>query len=192
MDSREEYWIHYYDTFNTTHGYNCTSGGGNCYEISDETRAKISASESGENNHYFGKHLSPEHRAKIGDAQRGHRGNMYGKHHTTKQIEMVKLAESIPIIAFTDMQDVYMYYLSSMSAQRIDKFSSGHISKCINGKRKSAYKTTDGEPIHWRKATCTEADVITKYFLKTGHEKLSPHEFTQMQKEDSNYAYRSA
>ena len=42
---------------------------------SPETRAKLSASHSGEKNPFFGKKLSPEHRAKIGVAGTGRKNS---------------------------------------------------------------------------------------------------------------------
>ena len=48
--------------------------------LSEETRAKMSASKRGEKNNNFGKHLSDETRAKLSAAFRGEKHPMYGKH----------------------------------------------------------------------------------------------------------------
>ena len=50
--------------------------------VSDETRARMSASRGGERNHFFGKNHSEEVRAKMSRAARGRPSNMKGKHHT--------------------------------------------------------------------------------------------------------------
>lgn len=76
-DSKEEldYWerhmIKSRDTL-APNGYNLTEGGEGMsgYICSDETRAKLSAANSGENNFWFGKHLSVEHCAKLAEKKR--------------------------------------------------------------------------------------------------------------------------
>ena len=186
LNDREIYWIRYYNTFNTSHGYNCTSGGGSCYVMSDETREKISAAKSGVRNHYYGKHLSEGHRKKIGDAQRGEKANMYGKHHTELQKRQVKLAESRPIVAFTQDGDVYMYFFSSMAASRSFQYHAGSISKCIRGISKSAGKTISGDKLLWRNATTEEANIITYIFLLYNKEVVTPEEYCMYSKEVSN------
>ena len=183
LNEREIYWIKYYDTFNTVHGYNCTSGGDSVFQVSDETKKKISFLKSGKNNHYYGKHLSAEHRLKIGDAQRGDKANMYGKHHTEEQKKKVKLAESSPVVAMIQDGTVYMYRLSSMSAQRAFQYHAGSISKCIRGISKSAGKTPDGQKLTWRCADDNEAGIITKIFLLYDKEVVTPEEYDTYGKE---------
>ena len=41
LDQREQYWIEQYNTFNSSEGYNATSGGSRP-EFSDETKQKLS------------------------------------------------------------------------------------------------------------------------------------------------------
>ena len=188
LNDREIFWISQYDSFNSAHGYNNTSGGNAPTSVSDETRKKIALAESGENNHYYGKHLSEEHRKKIGDAQRGRLGNMYGKHHTAEQIASIKIAEAMQIVAYTDSGD-YLYFMSTMAAMRCFGFDAGHISQCIKGKRKTAYTTADGSRLKWRKASDEESEYIIAHFLDTGVEYLTIEEYTEL-KEDCVYARR--
>lgn len=189
LNDREMYWISFFDTFNTKHGYNCTSGGGSDFCVSSETRKKISESKSGERNHYYGKHLTKEHREKIGNSQRGALSHMYGKHHTDEQIAMVKIAESIPLVAYTDDDGIYKYFLSSMAAMRSDSIDCSHISHCLNGKnhRKSAGKSDNGKPLRWRHASDEETMIIKRYYIATKHEVILPKEYQEF-KEDISYA----
>lgn len=66
LNEREIFWI---ATLNckAPNGYNLTDGGEGMsgHHCSDETRAKLSAANSGENHPFFGKHLSVEHCAKL-------------------------------------------------------------------------------------------------------------------------------
>ena len=56
-----------YDTRNPEHGYNiCVGGGGTSGCVfSDETLKKMSIRMSGENNPFYGKHMTPEHKEKL-------------------------------------------------------------------------------------------------------------------------------
>ena len=179
LNEREIYWINHYDTFNTPYGYNCTTGGGNGYEMSASTRSLISEAERGSKNHYFGKHLSPEHRRKIGDAQRAEKGNMFGKHHTEEQIQSVKILTSSPVVATTKDGNPYMYFLSSMAANRCLGVSNGHINHCLHGIRKVAGKAANGDPLSWRYATDQEKIIIKQIFMTDLKESIYPEDMYQ-------------
>ncbi len=63
-------------------GLGCASGAAHPMfgrHHTEETRAKLSASNSGEKHVNWGKHLSPETRAKISAANRGEKNAKYGK-----------------------------------------------------------------------------------------------------------------
>ena len=64
VNVREIYWISELKTLE--HGYNMTEGGEGMrgWVPSEETRAKLRAAKSGENNPFYGKKLSPESIAK--------------------------------------------------------------------------------------------------------------------------------
>lgn len=64
LNERERFWIKFYDCM-APKGYNLTNGGDTNFTVSDETRAKISMANTGENNPFYGKHHTPETRAKI-------------------------------------------------------------------------------------------------------------------------------
>lgn len=185
LNDREVFWIKHYGSFGTGLGYNATSGGNAPTDVSDETRVKISLAESGERNHYYGKHLSAEHRRKIGDSQRGELSHNYGVPHTNEERKKIKATESSPVACYNDV-GVYMYFLSSMAAMRERKFDCGHISACINGKRKTAYKDDNGMPLYWRLATDEESSVIKDYFLTHGCESMEPGLYIRMKEECCN------
>jgi group I intron endonuclease len=81
LNDLEKHYIKFYGTFAPTgHGYNLTKGGdGNFGWIpSEETRAKMSASQKG-------KILSPEHRAKLSALQKGkNKGKVLSPEHRAK------------------------------------------------------------------------------------------------------------
>ena len=68
LDEREIYWIAFYDSNDHEHGYNMATGGDrhDGYELSEETRRKMSESNKGK------KH-SEESRRKISEANKGRR-----------------------------------------------------------------------------------------------------------------------
>lgn len=63
LNNREEYYIKYYNTFNTEHGLNLTSGGG-VVKLSKETKQKIS-------NSLKNRIISSSTKQKIGCARKG-------------------------------------------------------------------------------------------------------------------------
>lgn len=176
LDEREIFWIAHYNTFNTSHGYNNTSGGGS-FTMSDEARRRIGDSKRGDKNHYYGKHLSTEHRKKISEAQKGERGNMYGRNHTDESVLKIKMTESIPVVGYTDDGVIYKYYLSATSAYTTDSFDACHIRACVNKKRKHAHRTPAGSLLCWRNATELECSVIKAHFANTGIESMSVPEY---------------
>jgi group I intron endonuclease len=75
----EKYYIEMFNTFNTTNGYNHTTGGEN-YERSETTKKKLSIAKSGENNPMFGK-FGKDH-------------PMFGKHHKQEAKDKISIAHS--------------------------------------------------------------------------------------------------
>lgn len=76
LDSREIFWISYFDSANSQKGFNRHLGGSSNRVISDSTRAKISASLLG-NTRTRGKKASPESIEKRRKAMLGHK---FGPH----------------------------------------------------------------------------------------------------------------
>ena len=64
-DIIEKFMILWYKLMNKDKGYNKQSGGKHNWMTSDETRAKMSAAQLGEKNHFFGKTHNEEARAKM-------------------------------------------------------------------------------------------------------------------------------
>ena len=85
-------------------GYNVANGGDSKGKHSEETRKKISEANKGENNHWYGKHLSEETRKKISESNKGkHTGEnnpMFGKHpseETRKKLSEARKGEKHPM-----------------------------------------------------------------------------------------------
>lgn len=90
-NEREKYWISYYDSLNSEHGYNLTSGGQGLFvhreenktkmspwlgkQLPDEMRKKIAKSQ-------IGKKLSVEHKRKITESQTGEKSYWSGRLHS--------------------------------------------------------------------------------------------------------------
>lgn len=106
LSEREKFWIAEFKSNIRGVGYNLTSGGDGTsgYRWSNESRAKLSASRSGDGNPWYGKHLSEEHRTKIGVASSrqseetrlkrslalsGENNPMYGKTHSIETREYI-------------------------------------------------------------------------------------------------------
>ncbi len=85
LDMYEKEEIAKHDSYHN--GYNDTSGGGGGYEVSDETRRRMSEAKKGENNHFFGKKHSDETKQRISEAKKGENNHFFGKKHSdeTKQ-----------------------------------------------------------------------------------------------------------
>lgn len=56
IDDREKYWVDFYNTCNTHHGLNCTTGGGVKFDFSSETKKIIKSIVSGNTNWVGKKH----------------------------------------------------------------------------------------------------------------------------------------
>jgi group I intron endonuclease len=63
LNDREVHWISFFDSV-SPNGYNLTSGGGQAFTVSDETRAKMTDAQKG-------KKQSEEHKANISAAKKG-------------------------------------------------------------------------------------------------------------------------
>ena len=78
LDSREKFWIEYYNAMESEDFYNITSGGDGGFgsgknspwygkHLSDETKEKLSKIKSGENNPFYGKTHSDEVKKKLSE-----------------------------------------------------------------------------------------------------------------------------
>lgn len=95
MNFVEMFYISFLNT-KVPYGYNLTDGGGGRqgFEVSQETREKISKAntgkahpwmdQSGPKNHMFGKHISEEQKESIRKASRGNKHNLGRKHRLGK------------------------------------------------------------------------------------------------------------
>lgn len=148
MNYWEKYYIKMYNS-KKPYGYNATDGGDSIYEITEETRKKMSIAQRGR------KH-SEESKKKIGDANRGkkhsaeavaksaaaHRGKKLSPEHIEKMSAALRgkynNKNSKPVQALDKVTgEVIMEFPSTMEAQRQYGFNNTHISACCLGKLKS-------------------------------------------------------
>lgn len=141
LNEREEYWIKEKNCL-YPYGYNIMKGG-NQYEMSDETKKKISESRKGmkfsdkhiENlkKSHIGNKLSEETKKKISEINKG-------KIHS--EDTRLKLRYSNPnrkeVGRFDDKGNLVCKYESIKEAARILECNVGHLSECCCGKRKMA------------------------------------------------------
>ena len=71
LNDNERWWIDYFNSTIRNNGYNFESGGNSQFEVSIETRKKLSRVNSGKNNPFYGKHHSDETRKMISDSHKG-------------------------------------------------------------------------------------------------------------------------
>lgn len=71
LNDLEIYFIVFFDTFNTPHGLNLTTGGNEKHFISEETRQKMSDANKGKIGYWKGKTMSEDHKRKLADGSRG-------------------------------------------------------------------------------------------------------------------------
>ena len=70
LDRWEKYFILSRGT-KSPNGYNCTDGGNACTGLTSESLAKMSVAQTGEKNHFFGKHHTPETRSMLSKLHTG-------------------------------------------------------------------------------------------------------------------------
>lgn len=83
LNEREMFWIAELKS-KAPNGYNLTDGGEGLMNPSDETRAKMSLAQSGENHPFFGKHRTAEEKAKISDKTKGKKRKPFSAEHKAK------------------------------------------------------------------------------------------------------------
>lgn len=81
LDKLEDMYIKIYNTIDYKYGYNKKYGGHNG-KWTNESKAKMSKSQTGVNNSFYGKHHSKETKELIKISSTGENNGMYGKHHS--------------------------------------------------------------------------------------------------------------
>lgn len=166
----EQYYIQWYNTANRDYGYNISLGGegGNASEetkkkmsennarywegkrLSEITRKKISEAKKGEKNHNYGKHFSEEHKRKISEAQKG---RQFSEEHKQKLSEAKKgknTGKNNPKAKSVICLTTKRIFFAAKEAERYYNTNQANITKCCQGKRKSAGKLPDGTKLVWR------------------------------------------
>ena len=172
-------YISQYRSYDGRFGYNLTFGGEGGVP-NDETRAKFSQINSGDNNPMFGKYHTTETKKKISEALSGENNPRYGKHSVhygkhlsnehkkklsiansgKKMTEASKIKQSQAKSGKNNPRAIPVYCVEldeifNYIQQACDKYgiSADGISKCIAGKQQSAGRhPLTKEKLHWRYA----------------------------------------
>ena len=174
LNNKEIFWIAENDSY--YNGYNQTKGGGGIrgFKHSDETKAKISVANKGENNFMYGKHHSYETKQKISVANKGKcvgdKNPMYGDHrfagennpnYGKRLSEKTKTKISNALIGqfagennpraravyCIELDEFFLYAKEAFEKYDIDH---SNIIKCCKGKQGSAGRHPQtGEKLHW-------------------------------------------
>lgn len=95
LNNAEEYYIDWFNCL-VPNGYNLKSGGNN-KTYSEESKKRMSESQSGEKNSRYGKIVSEETRKKMSEAKKGEKHWMFGKHHSEEsRKKMSKAHKGVP------------------------------------------------------------------------------------------------
>ena len=112
--------IRNYDSANSKYGYNIQYGGNSIGKHSEETKKKISDSESGENHWNYGKHFSVSSKEKMSASKKGYIGE---KHNRSKKVIC---------------NETGITYINFREAEERTGIISTSISKCCSSKLKKA------------------------------------------------------
>ena len=88
LNDLEAYYIKFYNTFNTEHGLNLTTGG-DTFKLSDESKGKISNANMG-NKNMLGHHHTDESKFKISNSNKGNKKWLGKKHSEETKVKMSK------------------------------------------------------------------------------------------------------
>ena len=134
--------IQKYDSSNPEYGYNYKKGGN---IQTEESRRKISISETGEKHHYYGQHRDEETRRKISESLSGPNHYWYGKHLPQETID--KIIEAKTGMKYNIINknwsairciETGVVYDSMSECERETGISHGLISRHMSGKIKAA------------------------------------------------------
>lgn len=131
----EQAFIKQYKTNDYNYGYNKTSGGDRIanFTISEETRQKMIASHSGENNSWLGRKHRPESKQKMSASKVG-------------KYKGINSWNSKPVFS-PELNEIFFSQTMVKSKYNI---SSKHIGDCCSGKRKYCGKHPNThEPLRW-------------------------------------------
>jgi len=138
-------------------GYNLKEGGGSRGKYSEETKQKMSESNRGEKNIWYGKTHTEETKQKMREAQRGEKHPMYGKtvsEQTKQKLSEARRGEKNHMYGKTGEKNhcskkIYQHDLEGNllgsfgsiweASRHLNIKDSSNITKCARGKLKTAY-----------------------------------------------------
>ena len=137
LNSKEIYYINYYNSTNPNIGYNLSCGGSghSGYKQSEETKRKIGEAQFGEKNHMYGKTMSDDLRNQIKSAISGEHNAMWGKTHKDEVKEIISKKRSIPIYQLDlHTNEIIKEWKSSKEAATVLGFDNSNITSCCKGR----------------------------------------------------------
>jgi group I intron endonuclease len=123
-------------------GYNLKEGGGSSGKMCEETKKKISESQSGEKNHNYGKTLSDEIKKKISESQSGEKNHNYGKslsEETKKKISKAQTGENAYWYGKTRTEETKKKMSKAQSGKTLSDDTKEKISKAQTGEKNHNY-----------------------------------------------------
>lgn len=147
---------HYIAKFNckTPNGYNMTDGGeGVCGCIkTKETIEKIRAA-------HLGKRLSPHHKMKISESERGEKNQFYGKKHSEKSKELIRQSYFKRY-----KKENHPNFGKHLSEETRAKISASHMGKTISEETKLKLKSTSTGRLHSDESKKKMSEIRKRYW----------------------------
>jgi group I intron endonuclease len=150
LDFKEDYWIIYFDSINN--GYNNRRGGANGSPCK-ETLLKMSITNKGENNPFYGKHHTKEQKIKWSKERKGRKLTDEWKGNLSKAQKGKRIGKNNPsansVICLTTGR---IFFTQKEGAKYYGIKSYKSIGMCCRGKEKhkTCGKLSDGTKLVWR------------------------------------------
>ena len=108
--------------------------------ISEETRKKMSELRKGEKHWNYGKHCPEETKRKISENTKGEKNHNFGKHLSEEHKRKISETKSKTVFQINPLTNqIIAEFPSLMEVEKQFGYYNSNVSKCCNGKRKTAY-----------------------------------------------------
>lgn len=149
-----------YNSNDPEKGYNKSTGGEVSalgFKHTDESRMRLSKSKSGENNPFYGKHLTEEHKEHLREAMSGANNPFYGKHHSDESKR--KRRETVNGMFAGEKNPMFGKHHSEESARKISESLKGKFEGSKNPSAKAVVCIETGRVFQTMKDAQTETGI---------------------------------